>query len=38
MNTYSTTAVSTARLGFTVRDVLLCLLPIVAFVAILSLV
>lgn len=35
---YRTTAFVAARAGFTVRDTLLCCLPIVAFVSILSLV
>lgn len=38
MSTLAATAVSPASSGFTVRDVVLCLLPIVAFVSILFLV
>lgn len=38
MYRHTTTAVAPASSGFTVRDVVLCLLPIIAFVSILSLV
>jgi hypothetical protein len=38
MSTRTATAVAPASFGFTVRDVLLCFLPVIAFVSILCLV